>query len=254
MDKNHLTRLANIAKIFQLVTTATSAFAITGYYIGNQPLFISCAIVSAVLSLGLIVGLVVSTRHISWLACFVLILLSVLILIIGMLIDRSWMPGFLLGASILGLMILGFGKVTSYLFTSRMKMLREKYGDKMDEEDDDEMEEEDLRSYELPEGQVERVKKMEDASKQVDAMLKLLNQGIDRYTQLQYDIELLRHYMDSKQWMEDFEADEAGKLPKDMPRGVLSEDGLFNLLNRVEDVEDRFLDIVREFALEGEEE
>ena len=133
-------------------------------------------------------------------------------------------------------------------------MLREKYGDEMDEEDDDEMEEEDLRSYELPEGLVERVKKMEDVSKQVDAMLKLLNQGIDRYTQLQYDIELLRHYMDSKQWMEDFEADEAGKLPKDMPRGVLSEDGLFNLLNRVEDVEDRFLDIVREFALEGEEE
>ena len=31
--------------------------------------------------------------------------------------------------------------------------------------------------------------------------------------------------------MKDVEADEAGKLPKDLKRGVLSEDGLFDLLD-----------------------
>ena len=31
-------------------------------------------------------------------------------------------------------------------------------------------------------------------------------------------------------WKEDFEADEQGLIPKDMKRGVLSEDGLYNLL------------------------
>ena len=33
------------------------------------------------------------------------------------------------------------------------------------------------------------------------------------------------------QWRKDFEADEAGKLPQDLKRGVLSEDGLWNLLS-----------------------
>ena len=246
--------MANMAKIFQLFTTATSAFAITGYYIGNQSLFLTCSIVSAVLSLGLIAGLVWSTHHISWIASFAIILFAVLVLIIGMLIDRSWMPGFLLGTSILGLTMLGVGKISSYLFSSRMKMLRAKYGDEEDDDEDEDYEVTDLRVFELPEDRVERVREMEDASNRVESMVKLVNQGLDRYTQLQKDIDLLRHYMESRQWMEDFEADEAGKFPKDMPRGVLSEDGIFNLLNKVEDVEDRFLDIVREFALEGEEE
>ena len=256
MDNNRLARLANMAKIFQLFTTATSAFAITGYYIGNQSLFLTCSIVSAVLSLGLIAGLVWSTHHISWIASFAIILFAVLVLIIGMLIDRSWMPGFLLGTSILGLTMLGVGKISSYLFSSRMKMLRAKYGDEEEDEieNDEDDEVTDLRVFELPEDRVERVREMEDASNRVESMVKLVNQGLDRYTQLQKDIDLLRNYMESRQWMEDFEADEAGKFPKDMPRGVLSEDGLFNLLNKVEDVEDRFLDIVREFALEGKEE
>ncbi len=31
-------------------------------------------------------------------------------------------------------------------------------------------------------------------------------------------------------WMKDFEADEAGRLPEDLKRGVLSEDALYDLL------------------------
>ncbi|SMC45529.1 transcriptional regulator, Spx/MgsR family [Oscillospiraceae bacterium] len=33
-------------------------------------------------------------------------------------------------------------------------------------------------------------------------------------------------------WKDDFEADEKGLIPKDMKRGVLSEDGLYNLLQQ----------------------
>ena len=40
----------------------------------------------------------------------------------------------------------------------------------------------------------------------------------------------LSEYMSSGQWKEDFEADERGELPLNTPRGVLSEDGLYNLL------------------------
>ena len=34
----------------------------------------------------------------------------------------------------------------------------------------------------------------------------------------------------SPQWMKDFEADEAGKLPADLKRGVLSEDAVYDLI------------------------
>ena len=44
------------------------------------------------------------------------------------------------------------------------------------------------------------------------------------------DIAILRQYMDSGLWKEDFEADERGELPPNLKRGVLSEDGLWNLL------------------------
>lgn len=44
------------------------------------------------------------------------------------------------------------------------------------------------------------------------------------------------HYLDSGEWQSDFEADERGEIPKDFPRGVLSEDGLYNVLYRFQDV------------------
>ena len=40
----------------------------------------------------------------------------------------------------------------------------------------------------------------------------------------------LEKYYGSGEWLSDFEADEAGLLPKELKRGVLSEDGLHDLL------------------------
>ena len=44
------------------------------------------------------------------------------------------------------------------------------------------------------------------------------------------DVRLLETYYHSRLWRSDFEADEAGKLPRDLPRGVLSEDAVYNAL------------------------
>ena len=65
---------------------------------------------------------------------------------------------------------------------------------------------------------VERVKRMEEA--------------FDRFRQTR-DPELkvlLAGYMESGLWLSDYMADERGELPRDLKRGVLSEDGLYNLL------------------------
>lgn len=42
----------------------------------------------------------------------------------------------------------------------------------------------------------------------------------------------LAEYYSSPAWKLDFAADEAGLLPKDLKRGVLSEDGIYNLLEK----------------------
>ena len=47
------------------------------------------------------------------------------------------------------------------------------------------------------------------------------------------DVAMLKEYMDSKQWQLDYEADEAGEIPASVGRGVLSQDGLYNLLEEL---------------------
>lgn len=43
----------------------------------------------------------------------------------------------------------------------------------------------------------------------------------------------LTEYYESPLWMEDYESDERGELPKELKRGVLSEDGVYLLLEGI---------------------
>ena len=43
--------------------------------------------------------------------------------------------------------------------------------------------------------------------------------------------ELIAYY-ESGQWLHDYEADERGELPRNLKRGVLSQDGLWELLQK----------------------
>ena len=43
--------------------------------------------------------------------------------------------------------------------------------------------------------------------------------------------EALRNYYFGGQWLADYMADERGELPQNLKRGVLSQDGLWNLLS-----------------------
>ena len=50
------------------------------------------------------------------------------------------------------------------------------------------------------------------------------------------DIIALDEYMDSGQWLCDYEADERGEIDKDLPRGVLSQDALYDTLQELREV------------------
>ena len=54
--------------------------------------------------------------------------------------------------------------------------------------------------------------------------------------QLSKAIEELESYYTSDLWKKDFAADEEGKLPADLKRGVLSEDGISNVLDRFKEL------------------
>ena len=47
-------------------------------------------------------------------------------------------------------------------------------------------------------------------------------------------LQLLNTYYTSGQWRDDYEADERGELPPDLKRGVLSQDGLYDLVERTD--------------------
>ena len=54
--------------------------------------------------------------------------------------------------------------------------------------------------------------------------------ALDKFVEAQQAIAALSDYYGSDEWKQDFADDEAGLLPADLKRGVLSEDGIWNLL------------------------
>ena len=75
-----------------------------------------------------------------------------------------------------------------------------------------------------------RITHMESILDKSTEIIARLEQALKDFAALQPDIAELEAYYTSPQWRKDFEADEAGKLPKDLKRGVLSEDGIYDLL------------------------
>ena len=82
--------------------------------------------------------------------------------------------------------------------------------------------------------QENRIREMELCfEKAADAVL-ALEEAIDGFNSARPLLKRLSGYQESGRWQKDFEADEQGKLPQDLKRGVLSEDGLYDLLTRAQ--------------------
>ena len=79
-----------------------------------------------------------------------------------------------------------------------------------------------------------RVMQMEKYYDEVQDTLNKDDTNINGKKKIVEMVQSLREYQVSGQWLKDYENDEKGKLPSELKRGVLSEDGLYNLLNEVE--------------------
>ena len=83
---------------------------------------------------------------------------------------------------------------------------------------------------------IERIKKMEEKLDKVNPKINSFEESLNNLNTVFDDIKCLSEYY-KKEWKEDYEADEQGKIPKDIKRGVLSQDTLFNLLGKLNEMQ-----------------
>ena len=58
--------------------------------------------------------------------------------------------------------------------------------------------------------------------------------GAREQADFQAQLSCLLRYYESGLWLQDYRLDEEGHLPPDLKRGVLSEDGVYNLLSELD--------------------
>ena len=80
------------------------------------------------------------------------------------------------------------------------------------------------------EGQIERIERFEILMREAEQLMDAADGG--QAEALREKMEALEAYYGSGEWKKDFADDEAGLLPAGLKRGVLSEDGIYDLLER----------------------
>ena len=101
--------------------------------------------------------------------------------------------------------------------------------------------------------QIERIKTMEQYLDRASQAVMRLSVALDDYVEAQEALRELDAYYGSDEWKQDFADDEAGRLPQDLRRGVLSEDGIWNLLNDSRDLNTRMQEMISEIKNQKDE-
>ncbi|MBQ9664332.1 MAG: DUF4298 domain-containing protein [Oscillospiraceae bacterium] len=85
--------------------------------------------------------------------------------------------------------------------------------------------------------QLERIERYERILERAEYAVRQMEEAQLAYKGIRKDLAELEQYYTSPEWKMDYEADEAGLLPPDMKRGVLSQDGIDLLLERAKEIE-----------------
>ena len=88
------------------------------------------------------------------------------------------------------------------------------------------------------------IKVMEEHLNKASQAVKALIDALDLYTESMESIEIIDDYLASDEWEQDFADSEAGNLPKDLKCGVLSEDGIWNVVDTNRELNAQMLEIV----------
>lgn len=94
--------------------------------------------------------------------------------------------------------------------------------------------------------QIERITHFEEILDKANQVHRELEDALSRFSGIQADLRALNAYYTGADWRQDFRDDEAGLLPRDLKRGVLSEDAAYDTLTENRELLTRMLETVTE--------
>ena len=98
--------------------------------------------------------------------------------------------------------------------------------------------------------QIERIRHFEEIFEETTAAVDKLADALENYSAVQEKyFELMNYY--GSDWLKDYDADESGKVPKDLKRGVLSQDGVYDLLTKNRELQIKVLEIFADILRKG---
>lgn len=97
--------------------------------------------------------------------------------------------------------------------------------------------------------QIDRIKTMEQHLDRVSQAVMKLSSALDDYAEAQEALRELESYYSSDEWKQDFADDEAGLLPKNLKRGVLSEDAIWNVLEDSHNLNTRMEEVLNKSSI-----
>ncbi len=93
--------------------------------------------------------------------------------------------------------------------------------------------------------QLERIKYYETIFDEIQTKVIGLETALDEFEKVLGEIRELEEYYFGPVWREDRWTDEQGLLPKDLKRGILSEDGIYDLVTDLAELSDRLKEDAR---------
>ena len=229
----------------EALVIVSSVLTIAAYILQNPPFFHISGIICAALVLFVVITFTATTPKGLGFINLGVYTFGALFLLIGWLITRSIWDGLLLGLAIMGIATSIVCAILNH-FSSRVhedvEKIRKEMGQKDGEDDsfvpkgydyiDDLDNCEDWETICCDENTTteERVKAMDLAFNRACGAIGELDEDLFPFEKVLDTVVELEKYQSSGLWKKDLEADEAGELPPDAARGVLSEDGLYNFL------------------------
>ena len=220
---NRIVFPAEVRKVVIGILGSISVLSIVAYFTRNPEFFKWTGIVASVLVfVELIPILVKAIIHRKFFAGLSLILIGVVLFMVGRIITLMVQPdGLLLGLDFMGIIVC--------IVVVANRSLTDSFQTEMYER---------LSGRDDPESQrIVRIIDMEDRFNSINQLLANIEEDLDDYDDIHGFIPELK---------EDYEADERGELPEWLLRGVLSEDGLYNMLEDVKRIKERVEKVVGE--------
>ena len=94
---------------------------------------------------------------------------------------------------------------------------------------------------------IDRIRNNEERFDSILLSVKELDKALNNFNSNRKNINLLNRYYGSKNWFKDKELFESGKI-KDVKAGVLSEDGVWNMLDDIDNIMLEMKEIIRNYS------